>query len=341
MHPGEIKPRVLVPHHISPQRPPAAANVHLLQGRSMGCDWSVHCVLDSPDGLTTLRAEVQSTLDRVVMQMSTWEQASNITCFNNAAAGTWHELPPEFESVLDCALRAAELSRGACDPTAGALVDLWGFGAQSRYNQPGFKPPTDAAIASALRSCDWQRLEVDHEQHRIYQNGQLRLDLSAVAKGFGVDEVSRCLSAHGVVHHLVDVGGELRGMGVRPDGQPWWVEVQLPHADAGLPPTRVALHGLAIATSGDYLRCYDASGQHYCHCIDPRIGRPIQNGVASVTVLHPECMAADAWSTALMVLGPLDGLALAESQQLAAYFIVNEGDRLIEKISGAMSAMVH
>jgi thiamine biosynthesis lipoprotein len=250
-------------------------------------------------------------------------------------------LPDEFATVLACALRVAEASGGAYDPTAGELVRRWGFGATNRYSAPGFELPDAAAIAAALRHCGWQRLEVDAATLRMYQPGGLELDLSAVAKGYGVDAVSCYLSAQGVRHHLVDVGGELRGAGVKPDGQPWWVALQLPAAAFALPVSRIALHGLSVATSGDYLQCYEHAGTRYCHCIDPRTGLPVRNGVTSVTVLHQECMVADAWSTAFMVLGTDAGLALAEARQLAVHFVVREAGNCIEHYSSAFGALIH
>jgi thiamine biosynthesis lipoprotein len=127
---------------------------------------------------------------------------------------------------------------------------------------------------------------------------------------------------------------------MKPDGQPWWVDVQLPPGADGAMPTRIALHDLAVATSGDYLQGFSADGRWYGHCIDPRSGWPIDNGVCSVTVLHAECMLADAWSTALMVLGPADGAAVAEAQQLAVQWLVRNGEGVAEHCSSAYLALV-
>jgi thiamine biosynthesis lipoprotein len=342
MSPAAARVRVLVPLQISPQRPAAAARIQLLQGRSMGCAWSVRYVLDSAvTDPATLESGIQAVLDRVVALLSNWEPDSCISRFNQAAGGSWHALPEEFATVLACALRVAEASGGACDPTAGELVRRWGFGATNRYSAAGFVPPDAIAIATALRRCGWQRLEVDAADMRMYQPGGLELDLSAVAKGYGVDAVSCYLGAQGLHHYLVEVGGELRGAGVKPDGQPWWVALQLPTDATGLPVSRLALHDLSVATSGDYLQCYEHAGTRYSHCIDPRTGSPVRNGVASVTVLHQECMAADAWSTALMVLGADAGLALAEARGLAVYFVTREAGHCVEHYSSAFDALIH
>ena len=137
---------------------------------------------------------------------------------------------------------------------------------------------------------------------------------------------------------LVEIGGELRGEGVRPDGQPWWVDLE-PVPGSRLAPLRAALHGLSIATSGDYRRSFAHGGRDYAHTLDPRTGRPLDNGVASVTVLHPSCMLADAWATALTVLGPA-GMALAEREGLAAHMAVRAGTGFVEHLSPALQAML-
>jgi FAD:protein FMN transferase len=333
--------RVLLPQRIGGAVPAADALVRKLQGRSMGCDWSVTCVA-APDGHddAQLSQGIQSVLARVVEQMSTWEADSAITRFNRAEPGSWLPLPPEFALVLACSLHVARASGGALDPTAGALVTLWGFGPVARYLQPGFAFPSQAVIHSARRCIGWQRLQVDFDSMRIRQPGGMALDLSAVAKGFAVDEVCRYLRSADIIHHLVDVGGELRGAGMKPDGQPWWVDVHLPPDAAGLTASRVALHGLAVATSGDYLQGFTVNGRRYSHCIDPRSGFPVDNGVCSVTVLHAQCMLADAWSTALMVLGPQSGMTVAEDERIAAQWLVRGNAGMSEYSSSAFRAMV-
>ena len=319
-----MKVQVLVPRSIAPQRPDRAAPIERIAGRSMGCGWSVTYVpVNGPGkGLTrtALSRGVQEVLGQVVAQMSTWEAGSDIMRFNRAQPGSWLALPPLFARVLACALRVAAASGGALDPTAGELVNLWGFGAGAQHRQSRFVPPDGAAIVAAVRRCDWQRLEVDQEAMRVYQPGGLQLDLSAVAKGFAVDEVSRYLLSQGIGHHLVEAGGELRGAGMKPDGQPWWVEVQQPATVPDAVLCRIALHNMAVATSGDYQQGFRTGERYYSHCLDPRSGRPIDNAVRSVTVLHEDCMEADAWATALMVLGTREGLVLAEQQHLAVQF---------------------
>ena len=183
-------------------------------------------------------------------------------------------------------------------------------------------------------------MQFDAATRRLYQPGGVQLDLSSVAKGFAVDQLARALRMQGASHFLVEVGGELRGAGVKPDGQPWWVTLEgVP--DAGeQAATVVALHGLAVATSGDYRRHYLHRGARASHTLDPRTGYPIQNNVASVTVLHAECMAADALSTALSVLGLEAGMRFAEAHNLAARFLLRGPDGLEEASTSAFKAML-
>jgi thiamine biosynthesis lipoprotein len=177
---------------------------------------------------------------------------------------------------------------------------------------------------------------LDHAGRRLYQPGGVILDLSSVAKGYAVDRLALRLETLGVRHYLVEVGGELRGAGVKPDGQPWWVELEgVPDAPAAsssapIPQSVVALHGLAVATSGDYRRYFHHARRRASHTLDPRSGYPIANEVASVTVLAPTCMAADALSTALTVMGVDAGLPFAEGRGLAARFLLRREGGLRE-----------
>lgn len=335
---------VLVPTAIDPTPPPAGSRAHALGGAAMGTNWSARFLVPpgAPAGLEGgLRRLLQAELDLVVAQMSHWEPASLLSRFNAAPAGSWHVLPDPFFEVVDYALQVREASGGAYDPAAGALVALWGFGPLRRYDQAGFYAPARAAVEALMAQRAAGRVELDRARRALYQPGGAQLDLSSVAKGHAVDRLGLCLERHGLRHYLVEVGGELRGAGARADGQPWWVEVEgVPDAAHGAPQAVVALHGLSIATSGDYRRHFQQGGKRISHTLDPRSGWPIDNGVASATVLAPTCMAADALSTALTVLGPDDGLAFAEERRLAARFLLRRGAGLHEIASSAWQALL-
>jgi thiamine biosynthesis lipoprotein len=343
--------RVLVPRDIAaPPRPPEGGVLHALDGRCMGTGWSVRVAAAPGLALEPLRQGIQRELDDVVAQMSHWDEHSDLGRFNRAPAGHWQALPAAFLQVLQYALSVAADSGGACDPAAGALVNLWGFGPDParRHDQPGFRAPQAGAIGEALACSGWQRLRLDAAAGRIRQPGGLQLDLSAVAKGHAVDRVAGYLDAAGLPHHLVEIGGELRGSGVKPDGQPWWVQLEPPTTapSAGLAEHLVALHGLSVATSGDYRRYFIEPGEggleprRLPHTLDPRTGRPIANGLASVSVLHPQCMAADALSTALTVLGPVKGPLWADERGIAALFITRRaGGGFGEHMTRAFAAL--
>jgi len=324
--------RVLVPLAIDPAPPRFGSVVQAAAGATMGTTWTAKVVHDAP------LPDLQQELDQVVAQMSHWEPDSHLGRFNRAPAGTWHTLPPEFATVIDYALQLARDTGGAYDPCAGALVNLWGFGPQRRFDQAGFAAPASNAIAAVLATK--RAVEYDAATRRLFQPGGVHLDLSSVAKGFAVDQLARCLRMQGAAHYLVEVGGELRGAGVKPDGQPWWVLLEgVPDAQAASG-TIAALHGLALATSGDYRRYFSYQARRASHTLDPRTGFPITNDVASVTVLHPSCMAADALSTALTVLGEVDGLAFAEQRGVAARFLLRRPGALAEVTTTAYRALL-
>ena len=332
---------ILVPRSISPDLPPAGSVLRNASGTTMGTTWSARMVLAGPADAqgALIDAALQRQLDIVVAQMSHWEPGSDLSVYNAAAPGSWRHLPSAFYKVLDYALSVADISGGAYDPCAGALVNCWGFGAARRFDQPSFQAPAANEIEALLARGDRARMVLDAPARKVLQPGGVQLDLSSVAKGYAVDQLANSLLAQGVQNYLVEVGGELRGGGVKPNGEPWFVALEGVPGGEGEAPL-VALHELAVATSGDYRRYFDYRGQRASHTLDPRTGYPIRNGVASVTVIHQECMAADALSTALSVLGPDDGMALAEELGLAARFLVRQDGKLAPLRSSAYKGML-
>lgn len=287
----------------------------------MGTSWSLQAV--SPPAATA--HGVQAALDLVVAQMSQWEPDSDLSRFNRAAPGRWHAIPAELARVIEAALEIGRASGGAFDPGLGQLTEAWGFGSRGPVgNVPDF-PEAPAG----------RGVEFDPVGSRIRREPKAALDLSGIAKGYGVDLAAEWLLDMGVRHFLLEVGGELRGEGIRPDGQPWWVDTEMPPATA-VAPYRIALHDLSVATSGNYRRGFTVDGQYYSHSFDPRTGRPIVSEMTSVTVLHRSCMMADGWATALTVLGPEQAIVLAEEQSLAACLIAGD----VEYLSRAWRAML-
>ena len=321
--------RIALPAMIDPaavaDHDPGAAIVDL-GGATMGTTW--HVRLAAPRGFDagTVRGAIEARLDGIVAEMSHWEPASLLSRFNRAAAGQWCALPPDFATVMAQGLAIAGITDGAFDPTIGSVVDLWGFGPR-----PVPAPPTPADIAAALARSGWRRLAFEAGTRRLRQPGGLSLDLSGIAKGHAVDAVADLLHARGIRHALVEIGGELAGRGLRPDGEPWWVDLEAPPS-ADLPPLRVALHGLSVATSGNYRR-----GEH---TIDPRTGRAATGGVISASVIHSSTLVADAWATALTVLGKAKGTTLADRMGIAARIVIHDDGGVRETITAPLTAML-
>lgn len=285
-----------------------AGSLASLGGETMGTRWSARLYARASADLHTLHAGIQQQLDRVVAQMSPWEADSDISRYRRAASGSWQALPPGFASVLDCAIEVAAASDGAFDPTLGPLVDLWGFGSAGTPR----RVPADAEIERVLAQAGWRRLQRRDHGRELLQPGGLQLDLSAIAKGHGADLAADHLRARGIAAALVEVGGEIRAYGRKPDGQAWHVLVESaaevvdasgPAAGEALPARVLRLDDAAVATSGDRWHYFEQDGRRYAHTLDPRNGRPVADAAASVTVVAADAMHADAWATALTVMG--------------------------------------
>lgn len=295
---------------------PAGA-VHTLYGETMGTRWRVDLVAGIGAPLHALHAGVQARLDAVVAQMSDWEPASDISRYARAEAGSWQVLPEACFSVLQHALAVAAASDGAFDPTIAPLVEAWGFGARGH----GGSMPSAGRLASARVRTGWQRIALQPDTRSVLQPGGLQLDLSAIAKGHGVDAVVEWLRAAGVAAALVDVGGELRGYGCKPDGTAWRVLVEATPDDDRAPVVVLVLDNRAAATSGDGWHRFDAEGRRYPHTLDARSGVPVAHRTRAVTVVAATAMDADAWATALLVMGSDAGHAFAQVHGLAARFV--------------------
>jgi thiamine biosynthesis lipoprotein len=314
--------------------------VQSVQGETMGTFWSVRAVMPAELSLASRAKGIQAVLDLVDGQMSTYKPTSALSRFNAAPAGTWHVLPAECFDVVRHALQVARESDGAYDPTVGPLVNLWGFGPDAARREP---PPRES-IAAAHERIGWWRLMLDAATHSVFQPGGIHLDLSSVAKGYGVDLLGHHLDQMGIDAWLVEVGGELKGKGRKPDSSPWRIGIERPGAATGAVQRMdqlsqvVCLSGRAIATSGDYRRRFDADGVTYSHHIDPRTGWPVPHTVASVSVLAGEAMQADPMGTLMTVLGPEQGMAYARERGLAVMFILHGANGLEERLSPAFEA---
>lgn len=330
-------PRIAIPTQFTPSslaRP--SGRTRVLGGETMGTSWRVRYVDRFPRE-SVLRAAIEQTLARVIAGFSPWDSASALSRFNDGPVDRWQDISPDFAKVLGAALQVAGETAGAYDPAIGALVDLWGFGP----HKPPEPIPSDAAITAALNESGHEKIVLDAAARRILRTRRARLDLCGIAKGFAVDLVAGTLRRNGVASALVEIGGELAGFGVKPDGTPWWVSVD--RGSDACEPILVALHDLSIATSGCE-RSFRQDGKVYSHTIDPRSGYPIDNGMVTATVLHRSCMMADAYATVLMVMGPADALAFADRHDLAAVIEFDDPQSGVagrcERMSRAFAAMI-
>lgn len=272
-------------------------------------------------------ALIEAELRAVNDEMSTYLPGSTLSRFNRTAPGEWFPVEASVAEVVAAARALAEQSAGAFDVTVGPLVNVWGFGPEARESIP-----QPAEIAAAREQVGWMRLEVTRDPPRLRKVGGLYVDLSAIAKGHGVDRVADALAAAGCGAMLVDVGGEVRGHGLSPAGRPWRIGVEVPDPEThGGVQRVVGLEDGALATSGDYRNFVEHEGRRYAHIIDPRSGHPVDHALASVTVLHPSAMWADGYATLLSVLGPDAGMAFALQNALPALFVVREASGFEER----------
>nr|WP_245412061.1 FAD:protein FMN transferase [Methylocella silvestris] len=302
----------------------SALRRHALNGPAMGSRWSaVFFAADDFDAAALARS-FQSAVDRIEQQMSSWRADSDLAHLNAAPIGAWVSIPHELVTVLAVALKIGRLSEGAFDIGVGDLVRAFGFGSGARTpdagliarvaGRPSFEPP--------------KTLQLDIASRRARRLALLQLDLSGIAKGFGVDELAREAQRSGLTSWLVGIDGEMRAEGLKPGGRPWAVAHEKP-----IPGSReilgvLDLSGAAVATSGAYRHVAEVEGRRVSHTIDPRRGRPLESDLAAVTVLAETCTAADAWATALMVAGAERGLELASRLGLAALLVRSDGSVL-------------
>jgi len=288
---------------------------HALNGPTMGTRWSA--LFHMPTGFDArpvARALAVATA-KVDRQMSTWKPDSDLMRLNDATQGVWVEVPEDLAQVLSFGLRVGSLSGGAFDIGMGDSVAAWGFGPEAA------DPTRIRAALVAHRHPAHEVLEVDVVGRRVRKHGPLTFDLSGIAKGYGVDQMAEVIQAFGIPGALVAIDGELRALGLQPDGSPWTIAVERPDHAGRAPFAVLALEDAAVATSGDYRHWVEVAGRRLSHTMDPRRGGPLVASPASVTVVAATCMEADAWATALMVRGGLEGAEMARTMGLDALFL--------------------
>ena len=293
-----------------------------LSGPAMGSRWTAVVYAPATTDAAPLAETLAAAVEAVERQMSTWRADSDLMRLNAAAPGEWVALPADLAHVLEAALRIGKRTDGAFDIGVGAAVASWGFGAQAA-SAPGPLPGPCALAVDAL--------EVDEPGCRARKRAATTLDLSGIAKGFGVDALARALDAQGVTSYLVGIDGELRARGLKPDGAPFAVALERPESGRRVAMGVITLEDASVATSGDYRHLREARGARFSHTIDPATGAPVTSGLASVTVIAPTAMEADAFATGLMALGPDRGPSRAEALGLDALFVIRRAEGLEQR----------
>jgi len=301
----------------------------LLQGRTMGTTYNIKVIIENSDfDSKKLQLEIDTLLKQLNQEMSTYIADSELSRFNNTESLEPVEISIGLQRVVKEAIRLGKLSDGKLDVTVGPLVNLWGFGPQYRPEVV----PSDEQLAQARSQIGIENLVLS-ENKLSKKIPSLYVDLSTIAKGYGVDIVAEYLEQQGLNDYLVEIGGEMRLNGFKHTGELWHVAIEKP-VD-----TERAVHQFitplnnAVATSGDYRIYFEADGQRFSHIIDPDTGKPIAHKLVSVTVIHPSSMIADGLSTAMMVMGEKKALAFAEENGFAAYLISKSEHGFVEQVS--------
>lgn len=308
--------------------------VHL-HGETMGTTYNVKYVVDERGQIDGLKAALDKRLVEINKLMSTYDPTSELSRFNQYRFTKPYPISPETTTVVKEALRLGELSHGVLDITVGPLVNLWGFGPNKRPE----KVPDEAQINAVRPYVGLDKLTLT-PQGLKKSHPMVYVDLSTIAKGYGVDELATIMEDYGLSNYLVEIGGEMRVKGERGNGEEWLIAIEKPITTERAVEKIVSIGTNAIATSGDYRNYYEVDGKRYSHLIDPRTGSPITHNLVSVTVVHPSSMTADGLATAFTVMGWEEAIKLAEKEDLAIFLIRRTSDGFEEYASPRFNATV-
>ncbi len=308
-----------------------------LSGQTMGTAFNITLVTPPADtDLKKLHTAIFEELEHIENVASTYRSDSEVSAFNTNPSTDWITVNPEFCDMVSSALAVSATTNGAFDITVGPLVNLWGFGPSEQAHEL----PTDDEISVARNKVGYQMLRTDCDQNALRKiSAEVYVDLSGWAKGYAVDKITALLDAEQIENYLVEIGGELRARGHNNKASKFTIAIEKPLQNNDMQHTIIHVSDVAVATSGDYRNFYERDGQRYSHTIDPRTGRPVTHDLTGVTVVSASTAYADAMATALLVLGPDEGPALAEQLGLASYFMVRT-DQGIEEISTSQFAQL-
>ncbi|MCG6538593.1 FAD:protein FMN transferase [Pseudomonas sp. KSR10] len=280
-----------------------------------------------------LQRETESILAEIDRQLSTYRVDSDIEMFNALPAGECTNMPDGVRELILAGQQLSDESDGALDLTIEPLLNLWGFGPQGR----GERVPSAEEIATARQNVGQHYVRVEGEQ--LCKDRAVQVDFNSIAAGYAVDQVAAALEASGVNSYLVEITGELKARGRKPDGAPWRVAIEAPRDNERVAQRIIELDGFAVSTSGDYRNYFERDGKRYSHTLDPQTGAPIVHHLAAVTVVDPSTLRADGLSTVLMVMGPERGMAYATERNIAAFFVIREGQEFVSRSTGAFDEL--
>lgn len=314
-----------------------SGHAYELTGTTMGTRFSVKIAEPlSAEQRDRLAREVDEAIARVDESMSTYLVGSDISKFNASRSTDWVTVSKTVCAAVAATIELSELTGGAFDSTVGPLVNLWGFGPETVE----LAPPPAQEIATAQDRVGYQRLHTDCSRPALKKDRpDVYIDLSAYAKGFAVDQVAELLDDRNIDNYVVELGGELRMSGRNADGELWAIAIEKPTDTGSSVQMVLRLTDVAVSTSGDYRNFFVYEGQRYSHLIDARTGRPVSHNLASVTIIADQAAFADAMATALLVLGPSEGMQLAEAEDIAAYFQIRDNGGFVEAMSPAFRAI--
>ncbi len=295
-----------------------------LSGNTMGTTYHVTMVAEKSLSLdlTQLQQQVDASLHHINQLMSTYVADSELSRFNQSNSVEWFDVSPETLKVIDYSLQLSQQTQGKFDVTVSPLINLWGFGEQGPTDFPN-----DEEIEEAKTTVGWQKLILDVANLRIKKSHPLlTVNLSAVAKGYGVDVIATLLENNGVQNYLVEIGGEIRVKGKNKSDNWWKIGVEKPSLMQSTTQAIISLQDKAIATSGDYRNFFEKDGIRYSHTIDPNTGKPVRHNIASLTVIADSAMEADGLATAFMVLGEEKALAMALEYNIPVYILLYNGE---------------
>ncbi|MGZ8142543.1 MAG: FAD:protein FMN transferase [Methylosarcina sp.] len=310
--------------------------IQKLQGFAQGTSYHISFWSETPVKQEEVKAAVENEFNRIDLLLSNYRPDSVIEKFNQAKNTESQEVGNEIVSLIRSAEAVHKASQGCYDLTIKPLFDLW------KFNTDKPTIPAPAVIRQTLDLIGMDKLEVTDDNHLRKMQSGLQVDVSSIAQGYSVESISRVLEQKGIKHYLVEIGGELKTHGHKPDMQPWRIAVEKPLPGEQMLQKIMTMPKetpLAIMTSGTYRHYFDDQGKRYSHILDARTGYPVTHDLVSVTVAYEDPILADAWSTALLCLGRQDGIQVANEQNIPALFIEHKNNQLLESRSNPLNAL--